>query len=112
MGTISHNAILVTYGDEVWLQGAAAKARELGCIVLGPSEPGTNAYRTLVICPDGSKERWPTSDQGNAQRDAFVAWLAVQSDEYPEWVEVRYGELGYRILRSDEYADEINLDAT
>jgi hypothetical protein len=102
MGTISHNTIVVTDSNHEWLEKAAAKARELGAIVLGPSEPGTNAYRTLVLCPDGSKEGWGTSNEGDARRDAFVAWLSAQREEYPDWVEVRYGELGYSIVRSDE----------
>jgi len=102
MGTISHNAILVTDSNETWLQDAAAKARELGCIVLGPSEPGVNTYRTLVICPDGSKEGWGESNAGNERRDAFVKWLQEQRDGYPSWAEVRYGELGYDVVRSDE----------
>lgn len=102
MGTISHNAIIVTDNSLEWLAKAAAKARELGAIVLGPSEPGTNNYRTLVLCPDGSKEGWETSDAGNRCRDAFVEWLRLQREEYPEWVEVCYGELGYRVIRSDE----------
>jgi len=102
MGTISHNAIIVTDNRLEWLEKAAAKARELGGTVLGPSEPGTNAYRTLVLCPDGSKEGWGTSNDGDARRDAFVQWLREQRHEYPDWVEVQYGELGYGVVRSDE----------
>ncbi len=101
MGTISHNAILVTDSDEEWLKRAASKAAEIGCIVLGPSDAGTNAYRTVVVCPDGSKEGWKSSDDGDLRREAFVKWLHAER-QYCEWAEVRYGELGYAVLRSDE----------
>ena len=104
MGTISHNAIIVTDSDVEWLGFAIAKARELGCSVLGPSERVTNAYRTIVVCPDGSKEGWNASDAGNTARNVFVQWLVDErkSGNYSDWAEVCYGELGYGVVRSDE----------
>jgi hypothetical protein len=104
MGTISHNAIVVTSGDEVWMQDAAVHARSLGCSVLGPSEPVTNGYCTLVVCPDGSKEGWGTSANGDSARDEFIDWLLEErkQNNFADWVEIRYGELGYAVVRSDE----------
>ncbi len=111
MGVIAHHAIVITgsYG------GFAERAHEkaLGIFpreqVSEISPEAVNGYRSFSVFPDGSKEGWSESDDGNAQRDAFVTWLYEQ--EYGDgssplsWVEVHYGEIRYasngaRITRS------------
>jgi hypothetical protein len=55
---------------------------------------------TFMIIPDGSKEGWPGSDEGDARREAFLAevrrraalTLLDEDDEwFFDWVEVQYG---------------------
>lgn len=95
MGYMRHSAIVVTSWRIGLIQTAADKARELGAQVLGPGEPLVNGYCSILIAPDGSKEGWGDSAEGDARREAFKAWLRRQghSDGSSplEWVEVSYG---------------------
>lgn len=95
MGYIRHNAIVVTSWSAAAIDAAASRAREIGLTVLGPSESVVNGYRTLLVCPDGSKEGWEDSNLGDKRRDAFSSWLYSHrhSDESSpfEWVEIHYG---------------------
>lgn len=94
MGHVAHNAIIVTsWGDRT--QAALDKARSFG---LATSEliPGVaNSYESFLVAPDGSKEGWPESEDGDRRREWFKSWLRDQRDEegssHLEWVEVRYG---------------------
>jgi hypothetical protein len=95
MGYMKHNAILVTTWSGEHIEAAAAQAKELGLQVLGPSAKVVNAFRSLLVCPDGSKEGWQGSDEGDARRAGFREWLRSQTyddDSSPiEWVEFSYG---------------------
>lgn len=95
MGYIRHNAIVVTSWNDEAIVAAADKARSLGMAVLGPSDRATNYYCTLLICPDGSKEGWDQSDEGDRRREAFREWtrtLRYEDDSSPlAWCEVAYG---------------------
>ena len=62
MGYMRHDAIVVTSWKREVLDVVAAKARELGLKVLGPSAGVTNGIATFLVCPDGSKEGWEESD--------------------------------------------------
>jgi hypothetical protein len=69
-------------------------AKTMGLQVLGPSEKAINGYRTMIICPDGSKEGWSDSDLYNERRDRFKDWLngnCYEDDSSPfEWAEIAY----------------------
>jgi hypothetical protein len=95
VGYIRHNAIVVTSWDETLIEAAACRARNIGLTVLGPSAKATNNYRTLLVCPDGSKEGWEESDQGDERRATFRDWLNEQRYEDGStslhWVEIAYG---------------------
>ena len=58
--------------------------------------PFVNNYRSFAIVPDGSKEGWPESDEGDEGRDRFIEWLDTQryDDGSPRqrWVEVQFGD--------------------
>jgi hypothetical protein len=75
MGYVRHDAIVVTSWRSEAIVEAAAKARECGLEVLGPSGAATNGIRTLLVCPDGSKEGWPESDAFDAKRAAYIEYL-------------------------------------
>jgi hypothetical protein len=95
MGYMAHNAIVVTSWNEDLIQEAAREATSLGLQILGPSEEVVNGYRSILICPDGSKEGWDDSNDGDSRRESFRAWL--NSKRYEDgstpldWVEIRYG---------------------
>lgn len=75
MGYMRHDAIVVTSWSAQWILDAYNQAIDLGLQVLGPSEEVTNDYRSILICPDGSKEGWPESDTYNQLRLQYIDWL-------------------------------------
>jgi len=95
MGYIAHNAIVVTSWNSDSIEAAACFARNLGMTVLGPSAEAVNGYRSILVCPDGSKEGWQPSDEGDERRAGLREWMhsqAYSDGSSPlEWVEVRYG---------------------
>ena len=98
MGYMVHHAIVVTdRAYEDWIVTAHDVARRLfgeqvSEIVASP----INGYRSFFIAPDGSKEGWPESDEGDIRRAAFREWLhACEYDDHSSplvWVEVQYGD--------------------
>lgn len=99
MGTMRHNAIVVTSWKAEAIDAAAAEARRIGLTVLGPSPAALNGYRTLLICPDGSNEGWEESNCGDELRKRFREWtrtLRYEDGSSPlEWCEVTYGNDDY-----------------
>lgn len=94
MGYIRHHAIVVTCFSNVSAERARAKAIELD---MKPSEiiETINSYASFFIPPDGSKEGWESSEDGNAKRAAFKSWLINgSSNAWPDWAEVQYGDEG------------------
>lgn len=94
MGYIRHNAIIVTSWKKEAIDEAISKAVELDMTVIGPSDKVTNGYKSIMICPDGSKEGWRESDIGDERRSLYRQWL--DSQKYDDgstnldWVEVVY----------------------
>jgi hypothetical protein len=95
MGYVAHNAIVVTslLSEPLRRAHTAAKMFGLTCseIVSSP----VNGVTTFLVAPDGSKEGWSESVEGDSNRAALVAWLRRQrysdgSGPY-EWFEARYG---------------------
>lgn len=116
MGHIRHHAIVVTSGHRDILRDAWAKAAGLGLYVTYPIESSVNGYGSFFIAPDGSKENWPESDEGDRQRAEFKAW--TKTVRYPEtgdpadrgspidWVEIAYGsDDGDAWVVDSEWAD-------
>lgn len=102
MGIMQHHAIVVSDWDETRIEGIAARARASGAYVLGPSEPQTNGVRTLCVVPDGSKEGWETSAEGDRRRDALATYLRSIG---AEWAEVTYGEVDLSLVRGSSPDD-------
>ncbi len=75
MGYERHDAIVVTSWNREQLAAAAAKAREIGLEVLGPSTEVTNGFATFLVCPDGSKEGWAESNEHDTKRSALLAYM-------------------------------------
>ena len=110
MGYMCHHAIVVTSWKGELLDQAHGKAVELGMSVSAVTNEVTNGYRSFLVAPDGSKEGWGTSDEGDAARAAFIEWLDEQRYEDRstalQWVVVQYGddELDTHVVRdSDQF---------
>jgi hypothetical protein len=95
MGHIVHHAIVVTSWNTALLQKAVKRARKIGCTVLGMSAEGTNGYRSMLVCPDGSKSGWSESDEGDERRQEFKDWMQDQAYEDGSnalsWCEIEFG---------------------
>ena len=103
MGTIQHNAIIVTSWDDKSLDAAKQKIIDIWGLyedyhpVIFDSE--LNSTKSIFIPPDGSKEGWEASDIGDERRKAFKDWITKiekdpENEIYLDVVDVAYGECG------------------
>jgi hypothetical protein len=116
MGYKRHNAIVVTGWNESHVKSAREKAVEIfgfqstWQIVSEIVNSPVNSYSSFFISPDGSKEGWLDSDNGNEKREAFKTWLlnAKKQSMYFDWVEVQYGDDSHvtRIVSHSDEADK------
>lgn len=100
MGYIRHHAIVVTGHDE-WahdstlptIHEARDAAVDAGCVaVTDVAVSPVNGYASFLVAPDGSKESWKESDEGDTARGQFIEWLRRRGDGgYYDWVEVVLG---------------------
>jgi hypothetical protein len=100
VGYIRHHAIVVTglqYDDLPqdfpMVSDARAAAIEAGCsLVTEVVGPGLNGTASFLVAPDGSKEGWNESDQGDTARGRLIAWLRDEAHSgYFDWAEVVLG---------------------
>ncbi|MHA1833592.1 MAG: hypothetical protein ACTSV7_06335 [Candidatus Baldrarchaeia archaeon] len=98
MGYYEHHAIILT-GDNTGTddapKGAIISAYEF-CLKLGlnPSSlvySPVNAFISFFVPPDGSKEGWLESDEGDDKRELFKNWLISKNYSCLDWIEIRYG---------------------
>jgi hypothetical protein len=107
MGIIHHHAIVVTaYHSHIG--PAHKKANEIFDYVSPVSPQSVNGYRSFIVPPDGSKEGWEESVEGDERRALFLAWMKESEFGYRySWAEFGYGELGSTIRTdTDEGEDE------
>lgn len=89
MGIVSHHCIVVASWDENALAGAHQLARKTFRPLVAETNPQSeivspiisspvNGWTSFYIAPDGSKEGWEESDQGNEMRETFIKWLDSQ----------------------------------
>jgi len=98
MGYIRHNAIIVTGSKNSCYnledgEGPLSKAHALAKSMFGDICPvteivdnKTNGYSHFMVAPDGSKEGWDTSDEGDVLRERFICGL-----DQVDYIEVEYG---------------------
>lgn len=104
MGTISHDALIVSGWESSAVETAHKAAMEVAAAMveehdphhtdwtqlIGPVQSGVmNGYCFFFVAPDGSKEWWGHSDQGDQLREQIIE--AVRDVQV---VKVRWGELG------------------
>jgi len=90
MGFIRHDAIIVTAGHAIYIEEAKNKAEEIGLEASRIVESPMNGYLSFLIAPDGSKEGWEDSNEGDAMRDEWIAWAKDHGDGIC-WGHVSYG---------------------
>ena len=111
MGYIKHHTIIVTGWQDEEIKEAHLKAKEVfeknfvSRVVSDVVQGLTNGQKSFFIAPDGSKEGWETSVNGDNARKEFLDWL-LKSDIYCDYVEVTFGgdDEYERIVRS-KYTD-------
>lgn len=94
MGYLRRHAIVVVgsdYKEALDIKEAHAKATEIFPWVSPISPAHVNGEMSFFIPPDGSKEGWAESREGDKRRDTFVEWLKA-SGRTDCWVEVCFGE--------------------
>lgn len=96
MGYVVHHAIVVTgilYGGH--MERAHEEASRVFSWVSPICPETVNGTVAFFIPPDGSKEGWDASNDGDDRRAAFIEWMDTQrfSDgSCPlDWVEIEYG---------------------
>lgn len=96
MGWILHQAIVVTTFDKQRVKAAHEEAKRIfnGYVTEVIISP-VNFYYSFLIPPDGSKDGWPDSDQGDERRAEFGAWVRAQAYEDGsnvfDAIEISYG---------------------
>ena len=113
MGYERHHAIIVTGVDTPAIEAAWQEARSLFehyrpadwregdetaflCRVSDMVDSGLNGFDSFFIPPDGSKEGWQHSNDGDDARERFLVYLRQQAYENGSselhWVCVQYGD--------------------
>ena len=49
-----------------------------------------NGYHSFFVAPDGSKEGWADSDNGDKGREDFKTFLRTTPELYCEWIEYEH----------------------
>jgi hypothetical protein len=97
MGWIVHHAIIVTSYRKLDIDRAYEQAQAIFPAVSPPIESTVNGYWSFLSPPDGSKEGWPSSDEGDEERQRFAQWVADESASLTV-VEVAYGEIEQPVI--------------
>jgi hypothetical protein len=96
MGYIRHHAIIVSSWNTSSIVFVHRQAKEMFPHISEVIPSGINGYMSFFIPPDGSKEGWKDSDDGDKRRRVFIELLNKQrygdSSSNLDWVEVQYGD--------------------
>ena len=91
MGYNRHHAIIVSSWSDEHIETAHALARIFCRAVSGIVNSRSEGVRSFFIPPDGSKEGWEDSNDGDHERETFIASISREK-LYLKWVEVQYGD--------------------
>lgn len=109
MGYIKHHYIIVTcfkLDDAILAHKEAERIFDMRRVVFPFFETrGTSmlteiikspvdSHYSFTVMPDGSKEGWPESNNGDELRAEFVRFLKHTKDFYGSWVEISLDENG------------------
>lgn len=90
MGYDRHNAIIVTGYNLTDVTVAHDFAVNVGASVTDVLTTTVNSWHSFMVGPDGSKEFWTESDEGDKRRVAIIAQLKQYRGL--DWAEVQYGD--------------------
>lgn len=110
MSHVRHNAVLVTAPAYVWQPPMSREVPpqpnveafrlslppEWRPLVVGPVPSMVNSYVTYAFLPDGSKEGWPESNDGDRYRQQFADLFAWSYEDGSSPFDVQlvvYGEM-------------------
>ena len=90
MGRMRHHTIVVTGWDAKAMEQIHHKAiRICGMLVSPLVDSHMNGYVSFFVAPDGSKEGWASSNEGDDNRELLKVMLdATMAD----WVEVQFAD--------------------
>ncbi len=108
MGVVNHNVVIATTWDrEVierindWIKHLPKETQKIFTV----SDMNPYGYQTIILTPDGSKEGWGGSNNGDNLRELFIKRLILdnyEDDSSPwDWVEVGFGEYGQKVLQGN-----------
>lgn len=114
MGYMRHHAIIVTGCLDGYVERAFARAASLGMKPTPISAETTNGYRSFLVPPDGSKERWDESDEGDSKRERLIVFLnSLRYDDKSspvDWIEVQFGD-DERVSKVTRHSDEQRIES-
>ena len=102
MGVMVHHAIVATTCDPQVANDFQGWLNQQNNQLVTRAKAWTNGYISFAVLPDGSKEDWPESYDGDEFRDQVINRL--ERDKYDDgsspwdWVEVSFGEFGQEIV--------------
>jgi hypothetical protein len=99
MGHVRNHAIVIESWDRELLLKAHYMAQTLFGAFVTEITPagvnGTHSFGAFIVPPDGSKEGWQESKDGDARRQQLKDWLRKQAFDDGssplDWVEMRFG---------------------
>ncbi|MGG1442116.1 hypothetical protein ABE354_08655 [Brevibacillus laterosporus] len=104
MGTIKHNAIVVTGAEYAMdeLELVHKKAQELFGTLASPIiKSHWNGYQSFFVAPDGSKEGWEESNEGDRLREELGNF--IDSMAYGDGSNsIRYVDVSYNEIHGEE----------
>lgn len=93
-----HHCVAVTFLDlymvmAVEIRDKLASDKDFGNLVTPIVGPCINGYASFFVAPDGSKEEWELSNDG----DEFREWVVREVSRIPNasWAVVQYGDDGF-----------------
>jgi len=96
MGYMRAHTIVVDSWSAELVATAHAKAATIFPWVSPLSPPSVNLHQSFFVPPDGSKEGWDESAEGDTRRAKFKQWLREQVYEDGStalrWVEVQFAD--------------------
>lgn len=122
MGYIAHHTIIVTgYAGFGKLDEVHELAKEIfinsPSVVSNILGPVTNGTCFFYITPDGSKEGWAESDEGDASRSVFFTQASQIEDHHCHILSLRFGgddshhtEVEYNNHLEEDQPDELEED--
>lgn len=114
MSTMQHHAIVILTSGADAAQRHHAKATQLCGQLVSPIVhcTGYADHFSFFVAPDVQKRENEEVKVVDRNRVALREYLAqLPSNEYTQWVEVSFGDLGSRVVADWEYPSEVDYQS-